>query len=500
MEAAGEARLVLEFRELEQQLKIAREAKILEQQEANRELIRNLAHEIKNPLGGIRGAAQLLERELRATPSTREFTQVIVKETDRLQSLMNRLLTPQPPAARRGPEHPRGDRARAHPAAGRVPARARHPAATTTPACPSSKGDKEQLIQAILNVARNAAQAAGRQWRGAPASPASRARSRSPASASGMRIAVCIEDDGPGVPPELADRIFYPLVSGREGGTGLGLSLAQSYVEPAPWADRVRQRARAAPLHHPAPASRKDPMNPVWIIDDDRSIRWVFEKALAREGIDHPLLRYRPGRARRARRRTAAGGRERHPHARHLGPGPSGAAEGAAPTLPVIVMTAYSDLDSTVAAFHGGAYDYLPKPFDVDEAVELVRRALDESRSRPRRRRPRPPPPRSSARRRRCTKCSAPSAAWRSRRLGAHHRRVRHRQGTGGARAAPPQPARGKPFIAINTAAIPKDLLESELFGHERGAFTGAQAQRRGRFEQADGGTLFLDEIGDMPA
>jgi two-component system nitrogen regulation sensor histidine kinase GlnL len=227
IETQGEARLVLEFRELEQQLKIAREAKILEQQEANRELIRNLAHEIKNPLGGIRGAAQLLEREL-ADAEQREFTQVIVKETDRLQSLMNRLLTPS--------RLPRVEAVNIHEVTERVRTLmlAEFPENLEVKrdydtSLPDLVGDKEQLIQAILNVARNAAQAAGRRGqvrlvtRIARQVTIARQRHR-------HAIAVCIEDDGPGVPPELADRIFYPLVSGRDGGTGLGLSLAQSYV------------------------------------------------------------------------------------------------------------------------------------------------------------------------------------------------------------------------------------------------------------------------------
>jgi two-component system nitrogen regulation sensor histidine kinase GlnL len=224
---AGEARLVLEFRELEQQLKIAREAKILEQQEANRELIRNLAHEIKNPLGGIRGAAQLLEREL-GSPELREFTQVIVKETDRLQSLMNRLLTPS--------RLPRVEPINIHEVMERVRTLllAEFPGTLTIrrdydTSLPDLTGDKEQLIQAILNVARNAAQATLGEGeirfitRIARQVTIARNRHR-------HAIAVSVEDDGPGVAKELADRIFYPLVSGREGGTGLGLSLAQSFV------------------------------------------------------------------------------------------------------------------------------------------------------------------------------------------------------------------------------------------------------------------------------
>ena len=223
---AGESRLVLELRELEQQLKIAREAKMLEQQEANRELIRNLAHEIKNPLGGIRGAAQLLEREL--AEEQREFTQVIVKEADRLQSLMNRLLAPS--------RLPQVEAVNIHEVTERVRALllAEFPEGLEIrrdydASLPDLYGDREQLIQAVLNVARNAAQAtAGRGeilfvTRIARQVTIARSRHR-------HAVAVTIEDNGPGVPPELAERVFYPLVSGREGGTGLGLSLAQTYV------------------------------------------------------------------------------------------------------------------------------------------------------------------------------------------------------------------------------------------------------------------------------
>jgi two-component system nitrogen regulation sensor histidine kinase GlnL len=224
--ADAQAALILEMRELDQQLKIERESRILEQQEVNRELIRNLAHEIKNPLGGIRGAAQLLEREL-GDPEQREFTQVIVKEVDRLQSLLNRLLTPS--------RLPRVEPINVHEVLERVRTllTAEFPALQIRrdydTSLPDLDGDKEQLIQAILNVARNAAQAvSGRgeiriATRIARQVTIARLRYR-------HAIAVSIEDDGPGVPPGLAERIFYPLVSGREGGTGLGLSLAQSFV------------------------------------------------------------------------------------------------------------------------------------------------------------------------------------------------------------------------------------------------------------------------------
>jgi len=222
-----ESRLILEFRELEQQIKIARENRLLEQQAANRELIRNLAHEIKNPLGGIRGAAQLLERELDAA-ELREFTQVIVKETDRLQSLMNRLLTPH--------RQPKVEMLNVHEVTERVRTLllAEFPEGLMVhrdydTSLPEIRGDKEQLIQAILNVARNAAQATEGRGEIRLVTRISRqvtiARTR-----YRHALAVTVQDNGPGVPKELADRIFYPLVSGRDGGTGLGLSLAQSFV------------------------------------------------------------------------------------------------------------------------------------------------------------------------------------------------------------------------------------------------------------------------------
>jgi two-component system, NtrC family, nitrogen regulation response regulator GlnG len=242
-------------------------------------------------------------------------------------------------------------------------------------------------------------------------------------------------------------------------------------------------------------------MNPVWIIDDDRSIRWVFEKALGREGIEF---------------KTFAAAQDALDALDHEAPqvvvsdirmpGISGldfmqGLKARLPATPVIIMTAYSDLESAVAAFQGGAFEYLPKPFDVDHAVELVRRAIDESR------RQAPQDEATGESPEILGQAPAMQEVFRAiGRLAQSHATVliTGESGTGKelvALALHRHSPRGtKPFIAINTAAIPKDLLESELFGHERGAFTGAQTMRRGRFEQADGGTLFLDEIGDMPA
>ncbi|MEK6421124.1 MAG: nitrogen regulation protein NR(I) [Burkholderia gladioli] len=242
-------------------------------------------------------------------------------------------------------------------------------------------------------------------------------------------------------------------------------------------------------------------MKPIWIVDDDQSIRWVLEKALARDSfatrsfsnvrdalaaLDHETPQVLVSDIRM--------------------PGGSGlellqAMHERLPGLPVIIMTAFSDLDSAVAAFQGGAFEYLAKPFDVDKAVELIRRAVEESL--------RGGVPEDDK------LADAPEMLGQAPAMQDMFRaigRLSHsaatvlitgESGTGKELVARAlhrhSPRANGPFIALNTAAIPKDLLESELFGHERGAFTGAQTTRQGRFEQAENGTLFLDEIGDMP-
>jgi two-component system, NtrC family, nitrogen regulation response regulator GlnG len=242
-------------------------------------------------------------------------------------------------------------------------------------------------------------------------------------------------------------------------------------------------------------------MKPVWIVDDDRSIRWVIEKALSREGIAFDSF----ASAQDALDALAGGAPEVLVSDIRM-PGLSGlellnAVKQRHPAVPVIVMTAYSDLDSAVAAFQGGAYEYLPKPFDIDQAIELIRRALGESRRESEAAEPAGEAPEILG--------QAPAMQEVFRAIGRLSQSsatvlITGESGTGKelvARALHRHSARAaRPFVAINTAAMPKDLLESELFGHERGSFTGAQQQRRGRFEQAEGGTLFLDEIGDMPA
>ena len=242
-------------------------------------------------------------------------------------------------------------------------------------------------------------------------------------------------------------------------------------------------------------------MSKVWIVDDDPSIRWVFEKTLKRENIEHELFS--------SAEEALSNLKKEIPTAIVSDVRMDGASglellkkiKEAYPDIPTIIMTAYSDLDSAVAAFQEGAYEYLPKPFDIDSAVELIRRAINEN-----------------------SKVGVTSAMGvsTSDMLGQASSMqevfktigklansdatvlINGESGTGKeliARALHKHSRRAsKPFIAINTASIPRDLLESELFGHEKGAFTGAQVLRKGRFEQSEGGTLFLDEIGDMPA
>ncbi|AIO41289.1 nitrogen regulation protein NR(I) [Burkholderia sp. AU19243] len=242
-------------------------------------------------------------------------------------------------------------------------------------------------------------------------------------------------------------------------------------------------------------------MKPIWIVDDDQSIRWVLEKALARDSFATKSF---------ANVRDALAALDHETPQVLVSdirmPGGSGlellqAMHERLPGLPVIIMTAFSDLDSAVAAFQGGAFEYLAKPFDVDKAVELIRRAVEESLrgGAPQDERLAEAPEMLG---------QAPAMQDMFRAIG----RLSHsaatvlitgESGTGKELVARAlhrhSPRANGPFIALNTAAIPKDLLESELFGHERGAFTGAQTTRQGRFEQAENGTLFLDEIGDMP-
>ena len=241
----------------------------------------------------------------------------------------------------------------------------------------------------------------------------------------------------------------------------------------------------------------------IWIIDDDSSIRWVLEKALNRAGME--VSSFDSGDA-------ALDALQREEPAVIISdismPGIDGLElldriSSAHPDLPVIIMTAHSDLDSAVSAYKGGAFEYLPKPFDVDEAIALARRALgvrEQQQTDVITSRPEGSPEIVG-------KAPAMQEVFRAIGRLSHSNAtvlINGESGTGKelvAMALHRHSTRAdKPFVALNMAAIPRDLLESELFGHERGAFTGAQNRRTGRFEQANGGTLMLDEIGDMPA
>lgn len=221
------ARLILEFQQMDQQLRIAREERMLIQQQANAELLRNLAHEIRNPLGGLRGAAQLLEHEL-PQPALREYTQVIIKEADRLQQLMDRLLVPH--------RVPKYEPTNIHEVLERVRSLllAESPKGISIrrdydTSLPELIGDREKLIQAVLNIARNAVQAMHGQGE---IILRTRAERQVTLSKKRYRVAIRLQiiDNGPGIPQEIRDRIFYPLVTGRAEGSGLGLTLAQTFI------------------------------------------------------------------------------------------------------------------------------------------------------------------------------------------------------------------------------------------------------------------------------
>jgi two-component system, NtrC family, nitrogen regulation response regulator GlnG len=245
-------------------------------------------------------------------------------------------------------------------------------------------------------------------------------------------------------------------------------------------------------------------MKPIWIVDDDQSIRFVLEKALLREGLStRSFTNPREVLVALAAEDGSEGPQVLVSDIRM--PGGSGLdlltqVKQQLPALPVIIMTAFSDLDSAVSAFQNGAFEYLPKPFDLPKAIELIRRALEESQREEVAEELMADTPEMLG--------QAPAMQDVFRAIGRLSQSnvtvmITGESGSGKelvARALHKHSPRASgPFVAINTAAIPKDLLESELFGHERGAFTGAQTSRRGRFEQAEGGTLFLDEIGDMP-
>lgn len=383
---------------------------------------------------------------------------------------------------------------------------------------PAIMGDREQLIQVFLNLMRNAAEAGkaliaeGRaelmiKTRIARQCTIQRKRYR-------LAVNVHIIDNGPGIDRRIREKFSIRWSRDTTAVRDWGFPSCRPM-----WSgteDRLRSTAgRAARISVCFPVGRTDQLNrnkktkmrQIWVVDDDRSIRWVLEKALTRAQMPFRLFESAADVVKAFEHDTPSvllsdirmhdmSGLDLLAFVKNKYPG-----------LPVIIMTAFSDLDSAVSAFQGGAYEYLAKPFDINSAIDLLRRAREEStvaestdasdlddKGEERR-----------------TEIIGQSRAMQEvfraiGRLSHSHVTVllTGESGTGKevvARALHQHSLRSRaPFVAINTAAIPRELLESELFGHERGAFTGANQLQYGRFEQAKGGTLFLDEIGDMPA
>ncbi len=492
--------LLLELVDARARQRIARESESRSRADGSRLMVRQLAHEIKNPLGGLRGAAQLLERELHES-RLKEYTTVIISEADRLCSLVDTMLGPFGP--------PRTRLISVHEICEYVYQLLRSEAPPGVsierdydPSLPDGHFDRNEIIQALLNIARNALQALAGSGR---LVLRTRVLSNQNLGAHRHRLVACVQvqDDGPGVPDEMHQTLFMPLVTSKAEGTGLGLSVAQDMVSRHQGAIDFESRpgrtvfSLLLPLGAGAMSSAA---LRVWLVDDDASIRWVLERALRSDGLlpqvfdsAEPVLAAlgsdTPDVLITDVRMAGRSGIEllKRVHATH-------------PALPIIVMTAHSDLGTAVSAYESGAFEYLPKPFDIDHAVQLVRRAA-HGNARPRSESPVAPPVIAQL----LGRAQAMQEVFRA--IGRLARSsvnvlVTGESGTGKelvARALHEHsPRAAKPFIALNTSAIAAELLESELFGHEKGAFTGADSLRRGRFEQADGGSLFLDEIGDM--
>ena len=484
--------ILLEMAPMDNQRRLSQEQLQHAQQIAARDLVRGLAHEIKNPLGGLRGAAQLLTKAL-PDPALAEYTNVIIEQADRLRNLVDRLLGPQQPGMHVSES--------IHKVAERVVklVSMELPDNVTLvrdydPSLPELAHDPDQIEQVLLNIVRNALQALGPEG----GEIILRTRTAFQLTLHGVRYRLAaridVEDNGPGIPPHLQDTLFYPMVSGREGGTGLGLSIARNLID--------QHSGKIEFTSWPGHTEFSVFLPIVWVVDDDSSIRWVLERALTGAGLScttfesgsevlDALTTKTPDVLLSDIRMPGMDGlallkqiKQRHP------------------MLPVIIMTAHSDLDAAVSAYQQGAFDYLPKPFDIDEAVALVERAISHYQEQ---QQPRHAPDFGPT-----TDIIGEAPAMQDvfRIIGRLSRSsisvlINGESGTGKelvAHALHRHSPRAKaPFIALNMAAIPKDLIESELFGHEKGAFTGANTIRQGRFEQADGGTLFLDEIGDMP-
>ena len=484
-----------------------------------------LAHEIKNPLSGIRGAAQLLEQSV--GDDDRTLTQLICDEADRIVKLVDRMevFSDERPVEREPINiHVVLDHVKRLAQSGV----ARHIKFVEEydPSLPPVLANRDQLIQVFLNLVKNAAEAIGDNSNGEIV--------LSTAFRPGVRLSIpgaktwislplefCVKDNGPGVPDELMPHLFDPFVTTKPTGSGLGLALVAKIVgdhggiiecesQPRRTIFRVlmpmyagaRWRWRRCGQGRPISRGSLMPTGNILVADDDAAIRTVLNQALSRAGYEVRST----GTAATMWRWISQGDGDLIISDVVL---PDENAfdlllriKKARPDLPVIIMSAQNTFMTAIRASERGAYEYLPKPFDLKELIAIVGRALSEPKERPR------PPVKAED-------FDSIPLVGRSPAMQEIYRvlarlmqtdltvMISGESGTGKELVARALHDYGKrrtgPFVAINMAAIPRDLIESELFGHEKGAFTGANSRSAGRFEQAEGGTLFLDEIGDMP-
>ena len=474
-----------------------------------------LAHEIKNPLAGIRGAAQLLETE--AEEDDRALTRLICEEADRIVRLVDRMeIFADDRPAEREPLNIHAVLERVKVIAATGFARDVRIVEDYDPSLPPVLANRDQLLQVFVNLVKNAVEACGGQrdaeilFRTA-FRPGIRVSVPGSRSKVGLPLEFTIMDNGPGVPDDLLPYIFDPFVTSKANGTGLGLALVSKIIgdhggviecesQPRRTAFRVLM-----PTHAGDAPEEKDfyvTTGTILVADDDAAIRTVLNQALSRAGYTVRLT----SNVATLWRWVAEGEGDVVVTDVVM---PDGNAfdlipriKRTRPDLPIIVMSAQNTFLTAIRASEKGAYEYLPKPFDLKELAAVVGRALAEPRGQRRLE--------SEAEGTDAIPLVGRSAAMQDiYRVLARLMQtdltvmISGESGTGKelvARALHDYGKRRKgPFVAVNMAAIPRDLIELELFGHERGAFTGAQARSVGRFEQAEGGTLFLDEIGDMP-
>jgi len=468
-----------------------------------------LAHEVKNPLSGIRGAAQLLEQN--AETDDRQLTRLICDEADRIVALVDRMEM----FADGGP--PVRAPVNIHEVLGHVCKLAQSGFAAHVrivenydPSLPPVYGNRDLLVQAFLNLIKNAAEAVPKDGGEIVLSTRYQQGVRLAVPGADSRVdlplTVTVQDNGAGIPEDLREHLFDPFVTTKAGGKGLGLASWRRH--------RIHRRAATHNGTHEVAtgaarggrfrSGRLMSSATVLIADDDSGIRTVLSQALGRAGYNVRTT----GTAAGLWRWIEAGdgdlvitdvvmpdesGLDLLPRIRKL-----------RPNLRVIVMSAQNTLLTAVKATEKGAFEYLPKPFDLRELTTVVGRALSEPVASPAS--PALPAESEEERLPLIGRSPAMQDIYRTlaRLMGTDLTvTIYGESGTGKELVARALHRYGKrrhgPFVAINMAAIPRELIESELFGHEKGAFTGATARYSGRFEQANGGTLFLDEIGDMP-